>query len=72
MFQTLKLLPAHVLFVEGEVLGIVGFGLLGLAWLLVPFWETRCPPGGRVRPMKLVGVIAILYIIAMTVWGYMV
>jgi cytochrome b6 len=72
MFQTLKLLPAHVFFLEGEVLGIVGFGLVGLAWLLVPFWEARRRPGGRVRPMTLVGVIAILYIIAMTVWGYLV
>jgi cytochrome b6 len=67
MFQTLKLLPAHVWFMEGEVLGIMGFGLLGLAWLLVPFWELR-----RARLMMLIGVFAIVFIVAMTIWGYLV
>ncbi|HET6349936.1 MAG TPA: cytochrome b N-terminal domain-containing protein [Candidatus Krumholzibacteria bacterium] len=67
MFQTLKLLPAHVWFMEGEVLGIMGFGLLGLAWLLIPFWELR-----RVRLMMAIGVGAIVYMVAMTVWGYLV
>jgi cytochrome b6 len=72
MFQTLKLLPGHVLFLEGEVLGIVGFGLLGLAWLLVPFWEMRERPDRRARPMTMIGVAAILYMVVMTIWGYLV
>lgn len=67
MFQTLKLLPAHVLFMEGEVLGIMAFGLLGLAWMLVPFWDLR-----RARLMMLIGVVAIVYMVAMTIWGYLV
>jgi cytochrome b6 len=70
MFQTLKLLPGHIGFVEGEVLGIVVFGLAGLAWMLVPFWEIR--RRGRVKPMTIIGVVAILYMLGMTVWGYLV
>lgn len=70
MFQTLKLIPGHVLFLEGEVLGIVGFGLGGLAWLLVPFWERRVGRGGAV--ITGLGILIILYIIAMTIWGYVV
>ena len=70
MFQTLKLLPAHVLFFEGEVLGILGFMLVGLAWLLVPFWEWRRE--GRVQPMTIVGVAAVIFIAVMTAWGYLV
>lgn len=70
MFQTLKLLPAHVLFMEGEVLGILAFGFAGLAWMLVPFWELRRYK--RVRPMTIIGVAAILYILGMTIWGYLV
>lgn len=31
MFQTLKMLPAHILFLEGEVVGILGFGFLAIA-----------------------------------------
>jgi len=67
MFQSLKLLPAHVWFVEGEILGIMAFGLAGLAWMLVPFWPIR-----RVRTMMLIGVVAIVYMVAMTIWGYLV
>jgi cytochrome b6 len=70
MFQTLKLLPGHVLFMEGEVLGIVLFGLAGLAWMLVPFWEIKRLH--RIRPMTLIGVIAIIYMLGMTIWGYLV
>ena len=70
MFQTLKLLPAHVLFIEGEVLGIVLFGLAGIVWMLVPFWRIKARPGGRSALMTSVGVIAILFIAVMTVAGY--
>ncbi len=39
MFQSLKYLPAHILWIEGEVVGIMAFMLGGLALLLVPFLE---------------------------------
>jgi cytochrome b6 len=70
MFQTLKLIPAHVLFMEGEVLGIVGFGLIGLLWLLVPFWEIRSRSDGKLKPMTLIGLAGIAFILVMTVIGY--
>lgn len=68
MFQTLKLIPAHVLFVEGEILGIIGFGLGAVAWVFLPFWI-----GSRVRSATVttIGTLVVLYIIAMTIWGYM-
>jgi cytochrome b6 len=70
MFQTLKLLPGHVLFMEGEVLGILAFSLAGLAWMLVPFWEFRRYE--QPKPMTIIGVVAIIYILGMTIWGYLV
>jgi len=70
MFQTLKLLPAHVLFMEGEVLGVLFFGLAGVAWMLVPFWEIRRYK--RPKPMTIIGVMVILYVVGMTIWGYLV
>jgi len=72
MFQTLKLLPAHVWFVEGEIVGIVGFGLMGLGWMLVPFWEKKIRPDKQVSAMTVVGIFGILFILVMTVWGYLV
>jgi cytochrome b6 len=48
MFQTLKYLPANFIGIEGEQVGIIGFGLAGLFWLLVPFLDrsvSRKPVG---------------------------
>jgi cytochrome b6 len=72
MFQTLKLIPGHIWFMEGEVLGIMAFGLVGFAWMLVPFWEKRRRPDGKVRPMTVIGVAVIIYMTVMTIWGYLV
>lgn len=71
MFETLKFIPGHVLFVEGEVLAVLFFGVLILAWLLVPFWEIKAKPGRKVRPMTVIGVVAIVYILVLTALGYL-
>jgi cytochrome b6 len=71
MFQTLKFIPAHVWFIEGEILGIVGFGLVGLGWMLVPFWEKKLHPEKGVSLMTLIGIIGIVFILVMTIWGYL-
>jgi len=72
MFQTLKMIPPHVLFMEGEVLGIMFFGVVGIAWMFIPFWEMKRRGERRPRPMTLIGVAAIVYIVVMTIWGYLV
>jgi cytochrome b6 len=71
MFQTLKFIPPHVLFIEGEILGIVGFGLMGLGWMLVPFWEKKLHPEKGASLLTLIGIIGIIFILAMTLWGYL-
>jgi len=70
MFQTLKFLPAHVLFIEGEILGILFFTFIAIAWLFVPFWETKISPDIRPRPMTILGIIALVFIAVMTILGY--
>ncbi|MDE3187459.1 MAG: cytochrome bc complex cytochrome b subunit [Acidobacteriota bacterium] len=69
MFQTLKVIPSKVLFIDGDVLGILAFGLVGLLWLLLPFLEN-----GRVALSKQwitgLSVFALAYVIAMSVYGY--
>ena len=71
MFQTLKLIPAKVGFVDGEVLGVLGFGFGGIALLLAPFIENRA---GRKAAVVLTaaGVVALLYIATMTLAAYLV
>ena len=56
MFQTLKLIPAHVFSVEGEVFAVNVFALVALVWLLVPFWEIKAKPDQKLRPMILIGI----------------
>jgi quinol-cytochrome oxidoreductase complex cytochrome b subunit len=69
MFQTLKLIPSKVLFIDGELLGIFAFGAAGVIWLLLPFWERRA--GGRAHALVTgAGVFALAYIAMMTVYGW--
>ena len=47
MFETLKLIPPHVLFLEGELLGILIFIIGGIIWFFVPFLDKRANKGER-------------------------
>jgi cytochrome b6 len=70
MFQTLKLLPGQILFIEGEIVGILFFLIVALIWLLVPFWEIRRKPGMRIQPMTIIGILSVTFILFMTILGY--
>jgi cytochrome b6 len=70
MFQTLRMLPSHVLGIEGEVLGIVGFGLAGLVWVMVPFLDAPDGRGPRARLWTAIGMLAIVYVIVFTLLVY--
>jgi len=73
MFQTLKYLPAHILGFEGEVVGIMGFGLAALVLVLVPFIDRR-RDGVETHPffdyLKYVWLAMIAFILIMTYLGY--
>ncbi len=69
MYQTLKLIPSKVWIVDGEVLGILGCGLAGLFWLLLPFFESD--KAGRTRAwITGISIFALVYMIGMSVYGY--
>src|SRR5438105_4435449 len=69
-FQTLKLIPAKVLSIDGEVLGVLAFGVAALVWLLLPFIAPKRRAGGY-RAVVACGVVAIVYITGMTAYGYL-
>jgi len=71
MFETLKLIPAKILFLDGEVVGILAFGLGGLLWVIVPFLDRSSANRTRSRVVTALGLIVVLYIIAMTAHGYL-
>lgn len=68
IFETLKLLPGHVLFIEGEQVGILIFGLAALVLLLVPFLD-RNPSGRSGRVFTALGAAAVGYIVVMSFLG---
>ncbi|MEE8201203.1 MAG: cytochrome bc complex cytochrome b subunit [Candidatus Acidoferrales bacterium] len=68
VFQTLKLLPAKLLWIEGEQFGVLVFSAAALAWLLVPFLD-RNPEGRSGRVFTALGVAIVLYLVGMSLWG---
>lgn len=70
MFQTLKYLPAKIFALDGEVLGILGFGLGGLFWVLVPFLNKTPGHGRRKLVFNVIGIFIVVFVIVMTIVGY--
>jgi len=68
MFQTLKLLPAKLLWIEGEQFGVLVFGAAATLWVLVPFLD-RNPEGRSGRLFTFAGVVIVVYIVVMSIWG---
>jgi len=71
MFTTLKLIPAHVLFIEGEVLAILGFMVGGIFWMLVPFLDKNAGKEKKSLGFSIIGFIFLVYIVAMTAVTYL-
>jgi len=70
MFQTLKFVPARILFFDGDVIAVLIFALAGIFWLLVPFLDKKTQNGKRSPLFTAIGIIAILYILIITVLAY--
>jgi len=71
-FQALKMLPAHVLFIEGELFGIIIFSIGGLVWALVPFFDRKSAKNESSKLFTYFGYFVLAFIIFMTVYGYFV
>jgi len=70
MFQTLKLIPPKIWRFDGEVIGIMAFNFVALLLFIVPFVD-RSPESRRRRLIfNSLGVLALTYIVGMTIFGY--
>lgn len=70
MFTTLKIIPAHVLFFEGEQLAILAFMIGGIIWLLAPYLDRKAGRDRRSPLFTWIGIAVLLYIIVFTVLTY--
>jgi cytochrome b6 len=66
MFQTLKYLPAKVLFLEGEFAGLLAFGAAAAVWVAVPFLDYKVGFGRVTRLFTGLGIFALAYIMVMS------
>jgi len=70
-FHTLKILPSHVLGMEGEQLGVLAFGLAAILLVAVPFLDRRASRDEPSRAFTALGLAALVYLIAFTIIGYL-
>jgi len=70
MFHTLKLVPSHVLGIEGERLGVLAFGLAAAFVVLVPFLDRRAAKGKASPLFTALAVAGLLYLVVFTIVGY--
>jgi cytochrome b6 len=72
MFQTLKLVPGGEIgnFMTYEAIPIMLFGLGAVLMVLVPFLDRGITRHGRSPAFTLIGWLTLIYIVALTAWGY--
>ena len=71
MFETLKLVPGgEIAGIEYEAIPILGFGFAGMVMVLVPFLDRGLARRGKSPLFTVAGVIALVYMVGMTAWGY--
>jgi len=70
MFHTLKLLPSHILGLEGERVGVAAFALAGLFLVLVPFLDRRSNRGERSPLFTGLAMLGLVYLVAFTIIGH--
>jgi cytochrome b6 len=71
MFQTLKYLPAKIGPLDGEMVGVLGFGLGGLFLFMVPFLDRKTAQGEKSPLFFWIGAGIVTYIVVLSVLGYM-
>ncbi len=69
MFQTLKHLPAYVLGLEGEMVGVLFFAVCGIIVMFVPLLDRGAEKGGPRIILNFLAAIAVIFFIVMTIWG---
>ena len=70
MFQTLKIIPAKVFIIDGEILGVLLFSIAGLLWFLVPMWDRKTKAGEKKYWLTYSGIFIIIYILVFTIIGF--
>ncbi len=63
MYQTLKYVP--------KALGVFGFAVAGIIWVILPFMDKKSNRGEHNRLFTIIGAAALAYVILLTIIGYL-
>ncbi len=63
MYQSLKYVP--------KTLGVFGFAIGGLVWVLLPFFDRKSNRGEPNMLYTIIGVFVVIYMVALTMVGYL-
>jgi cytochrome b6 len=59
-----------VLGIEGERIGVVGFGIAALFLVAVPFFDRRASRGERSPLFTVLAVLGLVYLVSFTIIGH--
>ena len=68
LFQTLKIFPAHVLFISGETLAVLLMILAVVLFFFLPFFDNK-PTEMKGKVITFSAYVFILYALIMSVWS---
>ena len=71
LYQTLRLVPSTILSLNGEMFVNLGVLVVSLVWLLIPFLDRKASRGERSPWFTYLGIVAILYMVTMTLLAYL-
>jgi quinol-cytochrome oxidoreductase complex cytochrome b subunit len=63
------MVPSHVLGIEGERLGVLGFGAAALFLVMVPFLDRRASRGEPSRLFTFIAAVGLVYLVTFTIVG---
>lgn len=66
MFQSLKMLPAKILFLDGELVGLLAINFAVVVWVIVPFLDHRAGFGRVTRFFTGLGIFVLGFMATMT------
>lgn len=70
IYQTLKIIPAKILFINGETLGIIMIALVFVFLVFIPFIDRPSSRGEASPAFTLFGALVTIYFVLMTIIGY--
>jgi len=68
LFQTLKIFPAKILFINGDTLAVLLIVLVGILFFFLPLIDNK-PAGKKGKILTIIACVFIAYAVAMTVWS---